>query len=88
MFARSGMMLAVDPQLGLGRDPAATVGGAVATADSGPLSHRHGPLADQILGVTAALATASSCAPARAPITSRTASTSRACSPAPSGRSV
>ena len=36
MLGRSGMMLAVDPQLGLGRNPAATVGGAVATADSGP----------------------------------------------------
>ena len=56
MLGRSGMMLAVDPQLGLGRNPAATVGGAVATADSGPLSHRHGPVADQIVGVTVALA--------------------------------
>jgi glycolate oxidase FAD binding subunit len=55
MFARSGMMLAADPQLGLGRAPAATVGGAVATADSGPLSHRHGPLRNQILGITVAL---------------------------------
>ena len=27
MLGRSGMMLAVDPQLGLGRNPAATVGG-------------------------------------------------------------
>ena len=55
MLARSGMMLAVDPQLGLGPKPVATVGGVVATADSGPLSHRHGPVTDQILGVTAAL---------------------------------
>ena len=55
MLARSGMMFAVDPQLGLGRKPEATVGGAVATADSGPLSHRHGPVADQIVGVTVAL---------------------------------
>jgi glycolate oxidase FAD binding subunit len=55
MLARSGMMLAVDPQLGLGPKPAATVGGVVATADSGPLSHRHGPLAEQILGVSVAL---------------------------------
>ena len=54
-FARSGMMLAADPQLGLGRAPAATVGGVVATADSGPLSHRHGPLRSQILGITVAL---------------------------------
>ena len=54
-FARSGLMLAADPQLGLGRAPAATVGGVVATADSGPLSHRYGPLRDQIIGVTLAL---------------------------------
>lgn len=55
MLARSGMMLAVDPQLGLGHRAAATVGGVVATADSGPLSHRHGPVREQILGITAAL---------------------------------
>lgn len=54
-FARSGMMLAVDPQLGLGRAPAATIGGVVATADSGPLSHRHGPLRNHIVGITIAL---------------------------------
>ncbi len=54
-FARSGMMLAADPQLGLGRAPAATIGGVVATADSGPLSHRYGPLRSQILGITVAL---------------------------------
>jgi glycolate oxidase FAD binding subunit len=54
-FARSGMMLAADPQLGLGRRPAATVGGVVATADAGPLSHRHGPLRNQITGITVAL---------------------------------
>lgn len=54
-FARSGKMLAADPQLGLGRTPAATVGGVFATADTGPLSHRHGPLGSQILGITAAL---------------------------------
>ena len=55
MLARSGMMLAVDPQLGLGPKPAATVGGVVATADAGPLSHRHGAPAEQLLGITAAL---------------------------------
>lgn len=55
MLARHGMMLAADPQLGLGRRPAATVGGVVATGDSGPLSHRYGPLREQILGLTAAL---------------------------------
>lgn len=55
MFARSGLMLAADPQLGLARNRAATVGGVIATADSGPLSHRYGPLREQILGITAAL---------------------------------
>jgi glycolate oxidase FAD binding subunit len=54
-LARSGMMLAVDPQLGLGPTPAATVGGVIATADSGPLAHGYGPTRDQILGVTLAL---------------------------------
>jgi glycolate oxidase FAD binding subunit len=55
LLARHGMMLAVDPQLGLGLTPAATVGGVVATADSGPLSHGYGPTAEQIIGVTLAL---------------------------------
>ena len=54
MLAREGVMLAIDPQLGL-RSPAATVGGVVATADSGPLSHGYGPPGQQILGITAAL---------------------------------
>jgi glycolate oxidase FAD binding subunit len=54
-LARSGMMLAIDPQLGLGQRPAATVGGVVATADGGPLSHGYGVARDQILGVALAL---------------------------------
>ena len=54
-FARSSLMLAIDPQLGLGRAPSATVGGVLATADSGPLSHRHGPPRSQLLGMTVAL---------------------------------
>jgi glycolate oxidase FAD binding subunit len=54
-LARRGMMLAVDPQLGLGPRPAATVGGVIATADSGPLSHAYGPTREQITGVTLAL---------------------------------
>jgi glycolate oxidase FAD binding subunit len=53
LLARSGRMLAADPYLG--DEPAATVGGVVATADSGPLSHRYGPVRDQIVGVTLAL---------------------------------
>jgi glycolate oxidase FAD binding subunit len=59
IFARSGMMLAADPQLGLGRAPAASVGGVFATADSGPLSHAHGPVRSQLLGITAALSNGS-----------------------------
>jgi glycolate oxidase FAD binding subunit len=54
-LARSGRMFAVDPHLGLGQEPVATVGGVVATADSGPLSHRYGPVREQIVGVTLAL---------------------------------
>src|SRR5437899_4485328 len=36
-------------------DPAATVGGVVATGDSGPLRHRYGAPRDLVLGVTVAL---------------------------------
>ncbi len=54
MCARSGRMLAIDPQLGL-LSAAATIGGVIATADSGPLSHGYGPPRDQILSITAAL---------------------------------
>ena len=55
ILGRSGLMFAVDPQLGLGQRPAATVGGVVATGDSGPLSHRFGTASDQIIGITVAL---------------------------------
>ena len=50
---REGQMLALDPPLG--KDGGATVGGVVATADSGPLRHRHGSARDLVLGVTVAL---------------------------------
>lgn len=55
ILARSGRMFAADPHLGLGQRPAATVGGVIATADSGPLSHRYGPVRDQVIGITAAI---------------------------------
>lgn len=55
ILGRSGLMFAADPQLGLGQRPAATVGGVVATGDAGPLSHRFGTIADQLVGITAAL---------------------------------
>lgn len=53
-LAGAGQMLALDPPLGSGE--AATVGGAVAAADSGPLRHRYGAARDLLLGITVALA--------------------------------
>jgi glycolate oxidase FAD binding subunit len=49
-FATAGQMLSLDPPLG-----AATIGGVVATGDSGPLRHRYGAARDLVLGVTVAL---------------------------------
>ena len=46
-------MLALDPPLGAAG--AATIGGVVATADSGPLRHRYGGPRDLVIGVTVAL---------------------------------
>jgi glycolate oxidase FAD binding subunit len=53
MFAAAGQMLAFDPPLGDG--DAATLGGVVATGDSGPLRHRYGAVRDLVLGITVAL---------------------------------
>ena len=53
LFAASGQMLALDPAFGEG--DGATIGGAVATGDSGPLRHRYGAPRDLVLGVTVAL---------------------------------
>jgi glycolate oxidase FAD binding subunit len=53
LFAAEGQMLALDPPLG--EDDAATIGGVVATADTGPLRHRYGAARDLVLGVTVAL---------------------------------
>src|SRR4051794_5791822 len=50
-FARAGQMLPLDPPDGGG----ATIGGVVATADSGPLRHRHNAVRDLVLGVRVAL---------------------------------
>jgi glycolate oxidase FAD binding subunit len=52
-FAEDGQMLALDPPLGRGQ--AATVGGMVATGDSGPLRHRYGGVRDLIVGISLAL---------------------------------
>ena len=54
VFAQAGQMLALDPPLGAGE--AATIGGVVATADSGPLRHRYGTVRDHVIGIRAALA--------------------------------
>jgi glycolate dehydrogenase FAD-binding subunit len=50
-FEDVGQMLALDPP-----DDGATIGGVVATADSGPLRHRYGGPRDVILGVQVAMA--------------------------------
>jgi glycolate oxidase FAD binding subunit len=50
-FAAAGQMLALDPPL----DPAPTIGGVVATGDSGPLRHRYGGPRDLVIGATVAL---------------------------------
>ena len=53
-FAEAGQMLALDPPLGAGG--AATIGGVVASGDSGPLRHRYGAARDLVVGMTMALA--------------------------------
>ena len=52
-FAAHGQMLALDPPLGDGEG--ATIGGVIATADSGPLRHRYGAPRDLVLGMTVVL---------------------------------
>jgi glycolate oxidase FAD binding subunit len=49
-FAQAGQTLAVDPP-----DDGATVGGVVATGDSGPIRHRYGAVRDLVVGVRVAL---------------------------------
>jgi glycolate oxidase FAD binding subunit len=51
-FSQAGQRLALDPPDPEGR---ATIGGIVATGDSGPLRHRYGGVRDLILGVQVAL---------------------------------
>jgi glycolate oxidase FAD binding subunit len=50
-FAAAGQMLALDPPEAAG----ATIGGLVATADSGPRRHSYGAPRDLVIGVTVAL---------------------------------
>jgi glycolate oxidase FAD binding subunit len=54
-LAAAGQRLALDPPLGPDGVSAATLGGVLATADSGPLRHRFGGPRDLILGITVAL---------------------------------
>jgi glycolate oxidase FAD binding subunit len=49
-FAKAGQMLALDPP-----DGGATVGGVVASADSGPLRSRYGGVRDLVVGMQVAL---------------------------------
>jgi glycolate oxidase FAD binding subunit len=51
-FASAGQMLALDPPLS---ESGPTIGGVVATGDSGPLRHRYGAPRDLVVGVTVAL---------------------------------
>jgi len=53
VLAEADQMIALDPPLGENEE--ATIGGVVATGDSGPLRHRYGAARDLILGVTVAL---------------------------------
>ena len=50
VFAAAGQWLAIDPG-----PPGGTIGGLVATADSGPSRHRYGGVRDLIIGVTLVL---------------------------------
>jgi glycolate oxidase FAD binding subunit len=52
-FGAAGQMLALDPPLGA--DDAATIGGVIATNDSGPLRHRYGSVRDLVVGITVVL---------------------------------
>ncbi|MHB8694872.1 MAG: FAD-binding oxidoreductase [Solirubrobacteraceae bacterium] len=54
-LAAHGQQLALDPPLGVASERAATLGGVLATGDSGPLRHRYGGPRDLVLGVTVAL---------------------------------
>ena len=52
-FAAENQMLALDPPLGA--SDGATIGGVIATADSGPLRHRYGGVRDLVVGMTVIL---------------------------------
>jgi glycolate oxidase FAD binding subunit len=52
-FRTTGQLLAIDPPLGAANG--ATIGGVLATNDSGPLRHRYGSMRDLIIGITVVL---------------------------------
>jgi glycolate oxidase FAD binding subunit len=52
-FAGAGQRLSLDPPLGT--DDGATIGGVVASGDSGPLRGRYGAARDLVVGITVAL---------------------------------
>jgi glycolate oxidase FAD binding subunit len=55
-FRTAGQMLALDPPVhGDAGGPGATIGGVMATNDSGPLRHRYGSMRDLVVGTTVAL---------------------------------
>ena len=55
-LAGAGQMVALDPPYDRpGEGDRATIGGVVATGDSGPLRHRYGAPRDLVLGITVAL---------------------------------
>jgi glycolate dehydrogenase FAD-binding subunit len=55
LFAAESQMLSLDPPLGQGDAQEATIGGVIATGDSGPLRHRYGAARDLVVGMTVAL---------------------------------
>ncbi len=55
-IAAAGQLLALDPPLGSPGRQGATIGGVIATADAGPISHRYGGAREQLTGIVVALA--------------------------------
>jgi glycolate oxidase FAD binding subunit len=54
LFSKAGQRLSLDPPSGDGNNMA-TIGGVVASGDSGPLRHRYGAPRDLVVGMTVAL---------------------------------
>jgi glycolate oxidase FAD binding subunit len=55
VLGEADQMIALDPPFGVGQDRGATIGGVIATADSGPFRHRYAAARDLILGITVVL---------------------------------